>query len=69
MDNNKFDSEVKASLPAAVLREVYEALDKEERPYAATIRKTKPGYRDITIRCEQGDQEHFSKIVEYENRD
>lgn len=58
---NKYRYKLSASVPAAVLRRIYEALETEEKPFSATVQK-------IPKEARKGDKTHLVTI-ENDDRD
>ena len=58
---NKYRYKLSASVPAVVLRRIYEALGTEEKPFNATVQK-------ISMEARKGDKTHLVTI-ENDDRD
>ena len=65
---NKYRYKLSASVPAAVLRRIYEALVTEEKPFCATVQKIPKEARkgDIThlVTIENDDRDYFAALLD-----
>lgn len=63
MKDGAFNNSVQAEIEAARLRELYDRLDNEEKPYAMVIKKVAKGIRLVTISCDESNKDYFSTLL------
>lgn len=63
----KFKYKLSASISADTLRRLYEALEAEEKPYSATVRKiqkdARKGGKTHLVTIENNDRDYFAAIL------
>ena len=64
---NKYRYKLSASVPAAVLRRIYEALETEEKPFTANVRNIAKGARKggktRMVIIENDDRNYFAELL------
>lgn len=64
---NKYRYKLSASVPAAVLRHTYEALEIEEKPFSATVQKiqkeARKGDKTHPVTIENDDRDYFAALL------
>ena len=64
---NKYRYKLSASVPAAVLRRIYEALETEEKPCNATVQKipkeARKGDKTHLVTIENDDRDYFAALL------
>lgn len=64
---NKYRYKLSASVPAAVLRRIYEALEIEEKPFSATVQKipkeARKGDKTHLVTIENDDRDYFAAML------
>ena len=64
---NKYRYKLSASVPAAVLRRIYEALAIEEKPFSATVQKiqkeARKGDKTHLVTIENDDRDYFAALL------
>ena len=64
---NKYKYKLSASVPAAVLRRIYEALETEEKPFSATIQKipkeARKGDKTYLVTIKNDDRDYFAALL------
>ena len=63
MKDGAFNNSVQAEIEAARLRELYDRLDNEEKPYAMVIKKVAKSIRLVTICCDESNKDYFSTLL------
>ena len=63
MKEKAFNNSVQAEIEAARLRELYDRLDNEEKPYAMVIKKVAKSIRLVTICCDESNKDYFSTLL------
>ena len=64
---NKYRYKLSASVPAAVLRRIYEALETEEKPFSVTVQKipkeARKGDKTHLVTIENDDRDYFAALL------
>ena len=64
---NKYRYKLSASVPAAVLRRIYEALETEKKPFKETVQKipkeARKGDKTHLVTIENDDRDYFAAML------